>query len=399
VVLPVGANPDMVTFTPNGRTVLVANEGEPNDEYTIDPEGSVSIVDLRGPLSRLRPSDVRTATFEAFEGDALPEGVRVFGPGASVSQDLEPEYVTVTRDGRTAYVSLQENNAIAVVDIRTATVTDLLPLGTKDHGVPGNELDPSDRDGRIAIASWPVVGLFQPDAIATYRVGGEDLIVTANEGDARDYDGFSEEVRVRDLPLCADAFPAGIQADDRLGRLRVTDTLGEREGEGCFETLHAYGARSMSIFGSDGRLVYDSGATYERTIAGLIESGELPRDAFNATNSDNRSFDSRSDDKGPEPEGVVLGSVAGRTYAFVGLERVGGVMVHDVTDPSDVRLVTYATTRDFSFPAEDPRAGDLGPEGLLFVRASDSPTGRPMLVVGNEVSGTTTLFDVVVSTR
>ena len=402
-VLTLGANPDMVTFTPNGRTILVANEGEPNDDYTIDPVGSVSVVDLPGNLDRLGQDDVRTAGFEAF--DDAPEGVRVFGPGASVAQDLEPEYVAVTPDGRTAFVALQENNALAVLDVRRATITDLLPLGTKDHSLAANALDASNRDDEINITTWPVNGLYLPDAIATYRVRGTDYVVTANEGDARDYDGFSEEARVGDLDLCPDAFPdaATLQLDENLGRLNITTTLGQRDGDDCFEELFSYGARSFSIFDGDGNLVFDSGDEFERTIAGLVTAGELPATAFNANNDETPSFDARSDDKGPEPEAVALGRIDGRTYAFIGLERIGGIMVYDVTDPTSPGFLDYVTTRDFTVELDPDAvtdeslsaAGDLGPEGLAFIDARDSPTGRPLLAVGHEVSGTTVLFDVV----
>jgi DNA-binding beta-propeller fold protein YncE len=404
--LGVGSNPDMVTFTPNGRTLLVANEGEPSGyrDGDVDPEGSISIVDLRGPLERLTDADVRTADFHAFDADGV-EGVRVFGPGASFSQDMEPEYITVSRDGRTAYVALQENNALATVDVRTATVTDVVPLGSKDHGLPGNGLDASDRDGVIAIAPRPVRGLYMPDAIAGYRVGGQDYVVTANEGDAREYAGFEEEARVRDLDLCTDVFADDVAGSDQLGRLTVTTTLGQRDGEDCFEELYSFGARSFSIFTPDGELVWDSGDALERTIADAIDAGELPAFAFNANNDENVADDedneldvpseSRSDNKGPEPEGIVLGRIGSRTFAFVGLERVGGVSIWDVTDPTAPTFSDYVTTRDFGPAADTAAAGDLGPEGLAFIAAHDSPTGRPLLAVGNEVSGTTILFEVV----
>ncbi|WP_022949985.1 choice-of-anchor I family protein [Methylohalobius crimeensis] len=390
-VVEVGALPDMVTFTPNGRHVLVANEGEPNDDYTIDPEGSVSIIDITRGVHR---ATVQTAGFDAFDKAFLTAaGVRVFGPGASAAQDLEPEYITVSRNSRTAWVTLQENNAVAVVDIKNAEVTDIMPLGTKDHSLPGNELDASNEDDGIHIANWPVRGLYLPDAIASYQSRGRTYLVTANEGDARDYDGFSEETRVEDLNLDAGAFPdaAELQKEENLGRLKTTTTLGDTDGDGDIDEIYAYGARSFSIWDSQGHLVYDSGADFERIIA-----DRLP-DSFNSNNDDNDSFDSRSDDKGPEPEGVTIGKILGRTYAFVGLERVGGIMVYDITDPENARFQDYLNHRDFLSLADAPNAGDLGPEGLHFIPWYASPNRRPLLVVGNEVSGTTTIYQINLS--
>jgi DNA-binding beta-propeller fold protein YncE len=230
----VGALPDMLTFTPDGNYVLVANEGEPNDDYTIDPEGSVSVIDLR-------TMNVATADFTAFNGN-VPAGVRVFGPGASAAQDFEPEYITVSADSSTAWVALQENNAIAIVDIASATVTDVVALGTKDHSAIQNAMDASNRDGGINIKPWPVVGMYQPDAIAAYEVDGQTYIVTANEGDARDYDGFSEEARIGDVnddffvdPI---AYPdLSILTDNaQLGRLTITTATGDTDGDGDIES-------------------------------------------------------------------------------------------------------------------------------------------------------------------
>ncbi len=392
----VGALPDMVTFTPNGRYVLVANEGEPNDDYTVDPEGSVSIIDLRRGVTEAR---VRTADFLAFNGmedELRAQAVRIFGPNASTAQDLEPEYITVSRNSRTAWVSLQEANALAVIDIKRAEVTDILPLGTKDHSLPGNALDASNRDDAINIANWPVKGMYMPDAIDSYTFRGRTYIVTANEGDSRDYDGFSEETRIKDLALDPIAFPDAdvLQADENLGRLKTTTADGDIDGDGDFEALYSYGARSFSIWTADGELVFDSGSDFEE-----ITAARLPDD-FNSNNDENGSFDSRSDDKGPEPEGVVLGRILGRNYAFVGLERVGGIMVYDVTNPYKARFVEYVNNRDFIVDAQlpdgsvNPLVGDLGPEGLDFIPWYQSPNRRPLLVVGNEVSGTTTVFQV-----
>lgn len=390
----VGALPDMVTFTPDGKTVLVANEGEPDDDYVVDPEGSVSVIDLRRGVTRAR---VRTATFGKFnrkKDKLLRKGVRIFGPNATVAQDLEPEYITVDSRGRFAYVALQENNALAVVNIAKAKVTKLLPLGTKDHSAVGNEMDASNRDDAINIRSWPVVGMYQPDAIASYSRWGRTYIVTANEGDSRDYDGFSEEERVGDLMLDPNDYPdaAELQLDENLGRLQSTTATGDTDGDGLIDLIHSYGARSLSIWDSKGRQIWDSGNALESITA------NLDPDNFNSTNDENDSFDNRSDDKGPEPEGVAIGRVLGQTLAFVGLERVGGIAVYNVTNPYAPSFQSYINTRDFSVEdVEAGGAGDLGPEGLTFVPWYYSPTWRPLLIVGSEVSGTTTIYQVRIS--
>lgn len=395
----VGALPDMVTFTPNGRYLLVANEGEPNDDYSVDPEGSISIVDLRHGVMH---AEVETADFKHFNDKAeelRERGVRLFGPGASVAQDLEPEYITVSRNSRYAWASLQEANALALIDIRRARVIEILPLGTKDHSLAENALDASNKDDAINITTWPVQGMYMPDAIASYSFHGRTYIVTANEGDSRDYDGFSEEARVKDLALDPTAFPdaATLQQNENLGRLLVTTADGDTDGDGDFDRLYSYGARSFSIRDAFGRLVFDSGDAIERIVA------EALPDNFNSNNDDNDSFDNRSDDKGPEPEGVAIGTIGRHTYAFIGLERVGGILAYDITNPYRPGFVDYLNYRDFSVDAQlpdgssNPLAGDLAPEGLAFISAEQSPNGYPLLVVGNEVSGTTTLYQIEVS--
>jgi hypothetical protein len=388
----VGALPDMVTFTPDGSRLLVANEGEPNDDYTIDPPGSVSIIEYHPAFPPFVPSSVSvaTATFDAFERGSLDASVRIFGPGATVAQDLEPEYIAVSADSSTAYVTLQENNAIALVDIATATVTDIVGLGFKDHSLKGNGLDASDDDNAINIASWPVFGVPMPDAIASFEVDGATYLITANEGDARDYDGFAEEERIKNLDLDPIAFPdAGtLQADENIGRLNATTTLGDANEDGLYEALYVFGGRSFTIRDSAGTLVYDSGQSLEE-----ITAAALP-DFFNANHEDNDSFDNRSDNKGPEPEGVATGVIDGRAYAFILLERISGIMVFDVTNPEAPAFKTYLNNRDFSGDPETDSAGDLGPEGVRFITAADSPTGSPMLAVANEVSGSTTLYSI-----
>jgi hypothetical protein len=396
-MVEVGALPDMLTFTPDGTKVVVANEGEP-DGYCVDdpedagdPEGSISIIDVSAGVANVVQDDVSTADFTAFDDDAddlRAAGVRIFGPGATVAQDLEPEYVVVDADSTTAWVTLQENNALAIVDLDAATVTDIAPLGFKDHSMAGNALDPSNRDDAIAIANWPVRGMYMPDGMDAYEFGRRTYIVTANEGDARDYDCYSEEIRIGDLDLDPTVFPnaAELQQNANLGRLNSTTSF-ETEGELTTE-LYSYGARSFSIWDEAGGLVFDSGDDFEQ-----ITAERLPAQ-FNSNNDDNDSFDSRSDDKGPEPEAVEIATVYSKTYAFIGLERVGGIMVYDITTPRNPRFVEYVNRRDFSVDAEASDAGDLGPEGLTFIAPGDSPNGRPLLVVANEVSGTTTIFQI-----
>ncbi|MBE9053702.1 choice-of-anchor I family protein [Nostocales cyanobacterium LEGE 11386] len=398
----VGPLPDMLTFTPDGTRLLVANEGEPNSEYTIDPEGSVSIIDL--DFSNLSNSNVITAGFTQFNSqiDQLrAAGVRIFGPNASVAQDLEPEYITVSEDSTKAWVALQENNAIGVLDLINNEFTDIIPLGFKDYSLPGNGFDASDRDGAINIANWPVLGIYQPDGIDSYTVNGRTYIVTANEGDARDYDGFSEEVRLGNPnhQLDPNVFPNAdiLKLPENLGRLTVTNATGDLNGDGLFEEIYVFGARSFSIWewDEDARTlnqVYDSGDDFEQIIA-----QRLP-DFFNSNHREN-SFDTRSDDKGPEPEDVKIAEINGRFYAFVGLERVGGIMTYDITDPLNPLFVDYFNNRDFTVETNlngntNPAAGDLGVEGLLFISAADSPNGKPLLVAANEVSGTTTIFSI-----
>lgn len=389
--LTVGSLPDMLTFTPNGKWLLVANEGEPNDEYTIDPEGSVSIIPIHGGwrgIRKLQQNDVREVGFQSITMDDLDPRIRIFGPDASIAQDLEPEYIAVSKDSRTAYVALQENNGLAVIDIENGTIKAIHGLGTKDHRL--FPIDASNKDDAINIQKWPVSGMYQPDAIGSYRAFGHTFIVTTNEGDSRDYDGYSEEARVKDLVLDPTIFPDAdeLQKDENLGRLKITTAQGDNDNDDDYDQLYSYGGRSFSIWSENGYLIYDSGSEFERLTAEI-----LPND-FNSTNDENDSFDNRSDDKGVEPEALAIGKIAGRKYAFIGLERLGGIMVYDITNPFKVSFVTYYNNRDFAGDAEAGTAGDLGPESIVFVPGHLSPTHTPLLVVANEVSGTTTILGI-----
>lgn len=404
--LQVGALPDAITASPDGAWLVTSNEGEPSDDNTIDPEGSVSVIDISNGVASATVATADFTSFNALETELKEAGVRIFGQifdgsglvPTTVAEDLEPEYATISPDSTTAYVTLQENNAIAVVDLATATVEGIFALGLKDHFVSGNELDPSNRDGKIKIKKHKVLGMFQPDAIASYEVGGTTYLVTANEGDARDYDNFSEEIRADELEAEGFVFKGGrglIKNEKMLGRLKTTIAPPEtaiigtdKKGRQILENVVAYGTRSFSIWSSDGELVFDSGAEFE-DFTSWFES-----DIFNASNDD-PEFDNRSDDKGPEPEGVIVAEVDGKAYAFIALERVGGVMVYDVSEPASASFAGYFNTR---LPASNPGNStiddDLGPESLVFIEAADSPNGTPLLVVTNEVSGSTLVFEI-----
>lgn len=386
----VGPLPDMVAFSPDGTYVVTANEGEPNDDYTFDPEGSVSIIDISGGIANLTQGDVANAGFSQFNAN-YPAGVRVFGPGATLAQDMEPEYIAFSSNGANAYVVCQENNAAAVVSLPAKTITTLVPLGYKDHSLTSNALDASNDDDMINITNWPVFGLYLPDAIATYNVNGIDYIVSANEGDSRDYDGFSEEERVKDVTLDPARFPnaVSLQEDENLGRLKITNTMGDFDGDNDYDTLFSYGARSFSIWNSNtGTIIYDSGSDFE-----TITAAAYPDD-FNSTNDENDSFDDRSDDKGPEPEGLAIGEIDGEYYAFIGFERMGGIAVYNISNPVAPEFVQYITTRDFSGDAAAGTAGNLGPEGLIFIPAGESPNGKNLLVVTYEISGSVQIFAI-----
>lgn len=379
----VGAGPDMITFDLLGQRLLVANEGEPSDDYSVDPEGSVTLIELADGLDAAEVTQIGFSEFNAGGARAseLPEGVRVYGPNASVAQDLEPEYITVTLDNRKAFVSLQENNAVAVIDFGDKAVSEIFALGTKDFGVKGNELDVND-DGSINFALWPgVVGMYQPDALSSYQYGGNNFFITANEGDARDYTGFSEERRANELdgvngPAIDPANPSAAAAadDSRLGRLKVSSEAGDSDGDGDVDQITAFGARSFAIWDAEGNLVFDSGAELARMTEALLGQ--------NANDSD-----TRSDDKGAEPEGLALISSLDRIYAFIGLERTGGVAVYDVTSPYGVQFVQYVNNRNFAADLQN-ETGDVGPEGVTgFLK-----DGSGYIVVGNEVSGNVRIF-------
>lgn len=366
----VGALPDMVIFSPDGKYIVTADEGEPSDDYLNDPKGTVSIIDTETNV-------VTTLNFDAFnseEENLRSQGFRVFGPNATLAEDVEPEYVAISDDSQTAWITLQENNGMARVNLQAKQIEAIYPLGFKDHSISGNEFDASNRDGVTELKSWPVHGIYHPDALIHVNLDGTGYLITANEGDARDYDGFSEEERIKDISLDETAFPDAetLQQDENLGRLKITTTLGDEDGDGNFEALYAYGARSFSVWSTGGELVYDSGNEIaSRTL-------ELTPGNFNA---DEGEADGRSDDKGAEPESVEKLKIGDRTVLFVGLERNSQVLVYDISNPVAPEFIQILE-----------RSGDMAPEGVLAVPAEDSPTERDLLIVTHEDSGTISIY-------
>ncbi|HEX5654198.1 MAG TPA: choice-of-anchor I family protein [Chitinophagaceae bacterium] len=358
-VITVGSLPDMVTFSPDGRLILTANEGEPNQGYTIDPHGSVSIIDVQAGYA------VVTLDFSSLasqQQELMAKGFRIYGPGASFAEDIEPEYIAVAANSRTAWVSLQENNGIARLDLVTKTITDIFPLGFKDFNLASHAIDPSDQDGGIFFNSWPVKGIYMPDALAVSHHNGMPFIYSANEGDAREYTAYVEARRVNSASVQLDptAFPnaAALKTNAQLGRLNITSTLGDKDGDGDYDELYAPGARSFSIWnGLTGQLIFDSKNELDLQA---VAAGKYP--------------DSRSDDKSTEPEGLAIGRVGNNTLLFVGLERADAIAVYNITNP--VKPVFHQWLN----------AG-IGPEGVLFVEAEESPTGRSLLIVSSEVDG------------
>jgi hypothetical protein len=426
----VGNLPDMVTFNAAGNKVLTANEGEPSGDYGTDPEGSISVINFTDNI----PADTAIAiTFTAYnnkQAELVAMGMHFPNPSGrtingklittTIAQDLEPEYITISGDK--AYVSLQENNGIAIVDLTDNSVS-IKGLGFKDWSQ--YQLDGME-DGTVSFGQYQdVYGLYMPDTIASFSWKGASFIVTANEGDAREYffdtlnaagdqdedlclaaggqdfdsgDGclsFTEETQARRLDFAPGSNLDSIAGGDPrssdftanpLGRLNVTSTLGDSNNDGEYEAIYAYGARSFTIWDNNGLAVFDSGDDFGRITASIHGN------AFNNENDENAG-DGRSANKGPEPEALTVGKVGERTYAFIGLERMGGIFVYDITNPYDATFVDYVINRDLTEGGD--LMGDNGPEGMVFVDAATSPTGMPLVIIGNEISGTVAVWQVV----
>lgn len=378
----VGFHPDMVTFTPDGSKILIANEGEPALAPTVsDAAGSVSIINLAGianvgQIAAINAGNVTTLGL----GGLSTAGLRINPANAATpTNDLDPEYIAVSPDGTKAFITVQEANAVITLNLTNNA------MSIKSLGTINQRIDASNTDGVDITSTF--TSMFMPDAIASYSVGSKTYYVTANEGDTRDAAEFpfvsgdfitlsaANSGGLLDAATAAslDLTPAGV------GNLVVSRIDGNTDADAQIEVPHVFGTRSFSIWDADtGNLVFDSGSAFEEITSVLAST------IYNSSNSNTGAgnVDSRSDDKGPEPEAVTIGFVEGRFYAYIGLERTGGFFVYDITDPNNPFFVEYEN------PALIRGSGvTRRPEGLVFISAADSPTGEEFLVLSHEDRG------------
>jgi hypothetical protein len=401
-----GVLPDSVTFAPNGTTALVAIEAQPvcakDDPATAakedtdyskasDPVGGVTVVDLSNPASPV----LSFAGFNQFSVTEMrAKGIAVSSVVNNVSKDFEPEFVTAV-DNNYAYVTIQEANAIGKLNIGSATFESI--SRAFESKVSRVARDTSDRDAGAGPRTYPnVVGASQPDAIAGFTVGAGHYFVTANEGDAREYTCLNDDLRSSALKVDARRFPdwKTLSGSAALGRAKVNPTMGDKDGDGDIDTIHLRGSNSMTMY-RNGIVIWDS--------AELLD--QIQTQAFGVTNingshslsSDKSTMNyvgqDRSDDKGAEPEGVAVGMVGDRRIAILGLERMTALAIFDITQPRNPvfqewlqMLPTKAT------PAKDVK--HWSPEGIVFVPADKSPSGKALIITSYELSGSLSIHQI-----
>jgi hypothetical protein len=392
----VGPMPDMITYNKDYTKLITANEGEPNADYSIDPEGSVSIIDLTPGIVNLTNSNVSSISLTQFNGQEaalVAQGIRIFSSSASAAQCLEPEYVTVSDDNTKAYVTMQENNALLIIDLTNNSIVTMLPLGKIPYTTGSNNaLDASDQSGHILITGdLPIYGIHMPDAMAYTTINGNGYILTANEGDSREFGAVADAKRIGSGSFNLDptVFPDAyiLKNNKFLGRLNGLTYSGDTDMDGDMDEIHVMGGRSFSIWdAANGSLVFDSKDLFEQITSTHPEFGAI----FNASNSAGTpTLKNRSDDKGPEPEGIAVQEINGKPYAFIGLERIGGVLVFNIADPTSPVYVGYYNNRSTTVAGPD-----LGTEGIITIPAEISPNGNTLVILANEISSTLSIYQI-----
>ena len=401
-----GVLPDSVTFAPNGTTALVAIEAQPvcakddpataakeETDYTkaSDPVGGVTVVDLTNPASPV----LRFAGFNQFSvADMRAKGIAVSSVVNNVAKDFEPEFVTAV-DNNYAYVTIQEANAIGRLNIKSATFESVTRAFESNLSIVSR--DTSDRDAGAGPRTYKnVVGASQPDAIAGFTIGSGQYFVTANEGDAREYTCLNDDLRGSALKVDARRFPdwKALSGSAALGRAKVNPTIGDKDGDGDIDTIHLRGSNSMTMY-RNGLVIWDSANLLDQIqtqafgVANINGSHSLSSDksTMNYVGQD------RSDDKGSEPEGVAVGMVGDRRIAILGLERMTALAIFDITVPGNPifqewlqMLPTKAT------PAKEVK--HFSPEGIVFVPADKSPSGKALIITSYELSGSLSIHQI-----
>lgn len=404
--LVVGASPTWVSFTPDGTKIVVINQGVPSADYRVDPEGSISIIkDWQSSAPKAVP--VTLESFNSRKEELIARGVRIYGPCLStpscevtVAQDLEPVAAVISADSQKAWITFETNNALGVLDIAGERLADLRTVGVKDHSKWWNRLDATD-DRDFDLRRWPLLGMYQPNGIDILKTHGHQYLITANRGNWREGSAFpndSERTTVGEACKAGRLDPTLCQRLSGAPDISIASYPYRYTGQDApLPGAYSYGGRSFAIWTTEGKLVHDSGAALEAITHDACPS------YFNSQ-SDQNTFDDRSDEKGPEPEGVAVAGIAGRTFAFVSLRRIGGIVAFDVSEPWFPVFQQFINSRDFSvdpknlpagYPSEyfvNCAAGDLQGVKPVFVDGTDAPTGNPLLLLVNNYSGSVAIF-------
>lgn len=341
---------------------------------------TVTVIDLTNQnVSHL---DFTVFDSEAKRAELVQNGV-ILKKGTAPSVDLEPEYIAA--NDKTAYVTLQEANAIAIVDLQTLSIENICSAGYEDYEKYPIDID--KKDAAYRPVSYPSLrGIRMPDGISLFESNGKTYIVTANEGDSREWNEYLNEAECNFGK--GQTSPSGKITAENSGLTGKVVFFDQNDYEGLnSEYDYLFGGRSFTVYCVDGsgmKEVYTSGNELEAKTAAYFPQ------YFNCSN-DSAEIDDRSGKKGVEAESVTIGTVGEKTYAFIGLERIGGVMAYDITNPDKILFANYINSRDFSKDI----AGDVSPEGLCMISASESADGNAYLLASCEVSGTVAAYKLI----